>query len=247
MDGMDEVDQGAVPGTQLVAGGLTIEQLQEAVPEEFRLKVTQEWVDELNGLGHDQDTNELIQQNFVSYVTVLKEGKWSMQDYVSAVQYVSFKLMGMSNTASWKQTFPKRYARLVAQGVGDKAISAHVAAYHKNKLVNRLMEQSMVPAWLINQHVYQQAINRQAWLMKNAKSQMVQTTAANSLLNALKRPEAAKVEIELGVRDDDGLRALKEAMAGMAEKQLSAIQAGVKTKDTVNQRIVVDAEFREVG
>ena len=49
------------------------------------------------------------------------------------------------------------------------------------------------------------------------------------------------------MRDDDGLRALKEAMAGMAEKQLSAIQSGVKTKDTVNQRIVVDAEFREVG
>ena len=238
----------AAPGSQAVnaAGVLTIEMVQQAVPEEFRLKVTQEWVDQLNSLGHDQDTNELIQQNMVSYVAVIKEGRWSMQDYTSAVQYVSFKLMGYTNLDSWKKTFPQRHTRLVAQGIDSKGISAHVAAYHKNKLVNRLMEQSMTPAWLVNQHVFQQAINRQAWLMRNARSEMVQTTAANSLLNALKRPEAAKIELEIGVRNDDGLRALNEAMTGMAEQQLAAIRNGAKTKDTINGAIVVDAEYREV-
>lgn len=234
-----------VAPVQTLPGQLTIAMVQEAVPEEFRLKVTQEWVDQLNALGHDQDTNELIQQNFVSYVQVLKEGKWSMQDYSSAVQYVSFKLMGLTNSDSWKRTFPQRHARLVAQGVSNKDISAHVAAYHRNKLVNKLMEQSMTPAWLINQHVFQQAINRQAWLMKNARSEMVQTTAANSLLNALKRPEAAKVELEIGVRNDDGLKALNDAMAGMASKQLDAIRSGVRTKDVINGPII-NAEYREV-
>jgi predicted lipid carrier protein YhbT len=220
---------------------LTQAEVQTALPASLKSAVSQELVDTLNGICTDEEIARTVRDNLLSYTAVLKEGKFKVEDYVNAVAYVSFKMMGYSNQESYVRTFPARYQTLVARGATDKDISAYVAAFAKNKLVNIILEQSLIPIWVLNQDVYQAAINKQVWLMKHAKREDVQQKAADSLLNHLKKPEAAAVQLNLNMADNSGLNELREQLGKMAEMQKDLIQAGMKTKEIAHQSIV-DAE-----
>lgn len=210
---------------------LTKDQVERAVPANLKSSITQDLVDTLNQIPVDPDMAQSIRENFLSYSGVLQDGKFKMEDYLHAIAYVSFKLVGRTNKEAYALVFPGRYAALVGRGMSEKDISAYVSAYNKGKLVNLILEQSLVPTWVLNAHVYQEAINTQAWLMANANSEKVRSDAANSILTHLKKPEAAGPLINLDMRESSGMNELKDALRQMAEKQVAAIEAGVSTKD----------------
>lgn len=220
---------------------LTQAEVQSALPANIKMVVPQELVDTLNNICTDEEVARTVRENMISYSGVMKDGKFRIEDYLHAVSYVSFKMMGYSNQESYTRTFPDRYQALVARGATDKDISAYVAAYSKGKLVNMILEQSLIPVWVLNQDIYQAAINKSFWLMKNAKREDVQQKAADSLLNHLKKPEAAAVQLNLGMTDSSGLKELKEQIGKMAEMQKDLIQSGMRTKDIAHQTII-DAE-----
>ncbi len=223
---------------------LTLQEVESALPSHLKINVTQDMVDELNNLSNDPEAARNMRENFISYTNVMREGRFKLEDYVSAVAYVSYKLMGYTNKESYQRTFPDRYTILVAKGTSDKDISAYVAAYNKNKLVNLILEQSLIPTWVLNQDMYQEALNQQFYLMKNANSEKVQTDAANSILTHLKKPENKKVELEIGVKNHSGLEEMKKAMVEMAELQQQMIEGGASTKSIAHARII-DAEIVE--
>lgn len=216
---------------------LTVQELSQCLPASMKGQATQSLADKINQLVSDPDVAEQISNNFVILSSVLKEGRYKLDDYMNAIQYVSFKLMGMSNLESYKLTFPQRYQRLVSKGASDKDISAYVAGYNKGKLVSSLLEQAAIPAWLLNQGVFQDAINHQAFLMKNAKSEKVQSDAANSLIVALKQPEKKEVSVNLGVTETDGMREMKEMLGNLAQAQKDLISQGVTTKKIAHQNL----------
>lgn len=217
---------------------LTRDQVERALPPNLRNAATQEFTDQINTIIADPLVAEQVRQNFISYSTVLKDGKFKTGDYLNAVVYVSYKLMGDSNQEAYAKTFPKRFQDLKAKGTSTKDISAYVAAYNKGKLVNMVLEQCLVPAWVLNQDLYQKAINTQAYLMENANSEKVRAEAANSLLTHLKRPETTKVELDVGLKDNSGLTELKNALEGMASKQLEMMRAGVGVKEITHSPLI---------
>jgi hypothetical protein len=210
---------------------LTRDQVERALPPNLKSAATQAFTDQINTIIADPLVAEQVRQNFVSYSTVLKDGKFKTEDYLNAVIYVSYKLMGDTNQEAYAKTFPQRYQALLQKGTSTKDISAYVAAYNKGKLVNLVLEQCLVPAWVLNQDLYQKAINTQADLMQNANSEKVRCEAANSLLTHLKRPEATKVELDVGIKDNSGLSELKQALIGMAEKQEQLIRSGIQVRE----------------
>jgi hypothetical protein len=145
------------------------------------------------------------------------------------VKYVSHKLRGCTNLAAYSITFPDKIQRFQAQGVPAKDIASYVTAYNKSKLVNLIMEQTLVPAWVLNQDLYQKALNVQADLMLNANSEKVRTDAANSILTQLKQPETKKIELDLGIKKDSSIDALRQATMELVAQQRMALQAGVMT------------------
>lgn len=224
---------------------LTLEEVVNAVPTTLKNSITQNYVDKLNGITTDEIIRDNIQRNFISYTAILKEGKFKTEDYLYAVAYVSFKLMGYTDKDAWVKTFPDRYTKLVAQGIPDKTIASYVSIYKKGKLVNLIMEQSLVPSWVLNQHMFQEALNVQFDLMKNADSEKVRTEAANSLLTHLKKPEAAKnaVTINMNEQDQQGMSALADALNNLASSQRQAIVNGsMKTIDVASTRLVREGE-----
>lgn len=219
---------------------ITVQDVEKALPANLKSAASQQLADTLNNAFADPDICKEITDNFVSYTNVLQEGKYRVEDYISAVKYVTFKLMGKTNQDAWALTFPQRYQNLVAKGCDKREMSSHVSMYNKGKLVNAILEQTLVPIWVLNQHIYQEAINTQADLMRTANSEKVRSDAANSIMTHLGKPKdvAASVAIQVNVQNN-GMDELKDLLMKTAEEQRSAIESGVGIKHITAQKIQV--------
>lgn len=219
---------------------LTEDDLKRALPQHLRASVTPSLVNTVNTISSDPIMAENIRDNIIGYAAILKEGKFKTEDYIHAVAYVSYKLMGYNNEDAYARTFPNRYAALIAKNTSKKDISAYVSAYHKGKLVGLIMEQSLVPSWVLNQDLYQKALNVQADLMLNANSEKVRTDAANSILTHLKKPEAkGDFQINLNTPESSGMKEMRDMLGQLAQQQQDLIREGrMKTIDVAAAKLV---------
>lgn len=224
---------------------LTKDEVVKAMPATLKSSVTQQLVDTVNNATSDPLIAEQVRNNFISYAAVLKDGKFKTQDYVNAVTYVSFKLMSYSNEEAYSRTFPQRHADLIARGTTKKDISAYVSAYHRGKLVSLIMEQSLVPTWVLNQDLYQKALNVQADLMVNAISEKARVDAANSILTHLKKPEVNNFQLNLQMEDNSGMNELRHTLTQLAAQQKELIENGVSAK-TIAASPIIDGEVIDV-
>lgn len=219
---------------------LTVDDLKQCLPPALRTAATQSLADLVNNASSDPEMAKTIRENFVGYTHVLKEGRFKTEDYLYGVTYVSFKIMGYTNQESYKRTFPARYQALVARGATEKDISAYVSAYNKNKMINMILEQTLVPVWVLNQDIYQSAINTQAKIMLDVSvNSRDRTAAANSLLTHLKKPETKQVELSIGVNESNGMTELNAIMQSLAGRQQELIAQGATTREIAHQSLSV--------
>lgn len=225
---------------------LTVALFQQALPDKVKKSVNQELIDQVNATLSDPEEFEAYRDNLLSYTRVMSDGRFKVSEYVNAVRYVSHKLMGATNIEAYTKTFPDKYTRFVAQGVATKDIASYVTAYNKSKLVNLIFEQTLIPSYVLNQDMYQKALNVQAHLMVSANSEKVRTDAANSLLTHLKMPEKTKVELDINLKEDSSISALRAATMALAQAQLAAIGSGSATAQEIAHSRVVMAEVVDV-
>ena len=228
---------------------LTIDQFKQALPDKVKKSVSQELIDQVNSTLSDPDMFEAYRDNLLSYTRVMADGRFKVSEYINAVRYVSHKLMGSSNIDAYTKTFPDKYQRFMAQGVAAKDIASYVTAYNKSKLVNLIFEQTLIPSYVLNQDLYQKALNVQAELMVSAKSEKVRADAANSLLTHLKMPEKQKVELEVSVKEDSSIAQLRSATLELARQQRLSMEAGqLNAQQVAHSRLqVVDVEAKEIS
>jgi len=224
---------------------LTKEDIRKALPAQLRMKISDELVAKVNSISMDPMVADEVRNNFIGFNHVLKDGKFKIEQYLEACAYVTYKMMGYNNQDSYALTFPDRYREMRAAGKNDKHISSFVSAYNSNKLVNIILEQSIIPACILNQDLYQKALNRQAYLMVYANSEKVQCDAANSILNALQRPATNKLEIDMVVKDNSGIAELKDALIQVAAQQADLIKAGGSTKFIAHSQLF-DADGKKI-
>lgn len=227
---------------------LTLEDLKKALPTRLHTALGQELLDKVNNLNSEvPDAAENIRDNFITYVSVLSEGKYKLEDYLNAIKYVSFKLMGKTNRDAYRFTFPDRFWAMKEKEIPEKDIDSIISAYNRNKLVNAIYEKTIIPSWILNQDAYQEAINTQVKLMRTANSERVKAMAADSILNHLKRPEnlgqaQLNINVNTSVLDD-----LQKNMLELVKTQRELIKAGVSTKEVAEQRIYVDVKPEDIG
>jgi len=213
---------------------LTLKEVQDSLPAGQKGHITQPMVDQLNTLSKDPNEARYIRENFVTFAQVLSEGRFKLGDYVRAVMYVSHKVMGKSNLESYKATFPDRHRQMVADGRAPKDIASYVAAYNKGKLVNLVYERAAIPTWVLNQDMFQSALNTQYEIMNDIhESGRVRVEAANSLLTHLKKPDDNKAELKIEIGMNDGMQALEQRIREMAEVQQKTIEGNLITAQAV--------------
>lgn len=220
---------------------ITIEQFERVLPKKNKGKLTTEMVENINNLMTDQQLRENFRENLLSYTGVMSDGKYKIQSYIDAVRYVSYKLLGASNIEAYTKTFPNRFQRLVNEGADDKTISSYSTAYNKTQLVNKIMEQTLVPSHVLNADLYQKAINTQATLMITANSEKVRTDAANSLLVHLKMPEVTKIEMDIGITADKSVSELRATTLALVKQQKAMIESGaMQVKEIAHSKLVIE-------
>lgn len=219
---------------------LSLPQLQQALPKGFRNNATQDLVDKVNALTTDPIVREAYRDNLLSYTKVMADGRFQIGNYVDAVRYITHKLMGDTNHMAYIKTFPDRHQNFLNNGTCAKDIASYITSYNKNKLVNLIREQTLIPTYILNADLYQQAINTQAAIMVdedvNARDR---TAAANSLLQHLKAPEATKVELDVSIKTDNVIKDLRETTLGLVAQQKKMIQDGVVNPKEVAESIIV--------
>lgn len=226
---------------------ITEEQLRAALPSSFRNRVSQEVLDDINQILSDEDIGTAFRENLVCFTSVLQEGKYSLTEYVNAVKYVSYKAMGDTNIQAYCKVFPDRLSRWNEKGIDDKTRSSYVSIYNKTQLVNKITERVLVPSWILNQDLFQKALNTQAEIMCDSRASFVaRSKAADSLLNALKRPEAQKIDLNVNQKESVDMLDLKASLKDLVDMQTKLIRAGsMSAKDICERDLIVEGEYVE--
>jgi len=221
---------------------LTKEQFLRVLPK--KCTVTDEIIDDINGLLADPQLRENFRDNLLSYTSVMNDGRYKLTSYVSAVRYVSHKLLGSSNIEAYCKTFPDRYNRMVSEGMDNRQISSFSSAYNKTELVNKIYSQTLVPTHVLNADLYQKAINVQAALMVDDEvSPKVRSDAANSLLTHLKMPETSKIELDVNVKQDSAIDELRASTLELVKQQRLMLEAGaMDTKEVAESKLITVIE-----
>ena len=220
---------------------LTLDQVRNALPPGNRNNVSQDMVNQLNALSKDPEEARYIRENFVSFSQVLMEGRFRLGDYVQAVMFVSYKVMNKTNIEAYRLTFPDRHAAMVKAGKAQKDIASIISAYNKGILVTKIMERAIIPTWILNQDMFQSALQTQYELMNDVMvSDKVRCEAANSLLTHLKKPEIHKSELKIEIAMNNGMAALEENLRKMSQAQLNMIETdpNVSANDIAAMRLV---------
>lgn len=219
------------------------EDLKQALPASLRKGVNDTLINQLHQTINDPVMLNNYTENIISFTSVLKEGKFKLVNYLNAVRYVSFKLMNMTNKDAYIKAFPDRYKNWLARGTSSNDIAAYVSMYHKGKLVQLIFEQTLIPVHVLNAPLYQHALNVQADLMMNARSEKVRCEAANSILSQLKPPEKKKIELDIGLKEDTAIADLKATTMDLVAKQKAMIQSGALTPEQIaHSPLLIEAE-----
>ena len=214
-----------------------------ALPERMHKKISPFLLEKLQKVISDSEVAERFKENLISYNSILSTGKNSVTDYVNAVMYVSYKLMGDTNLDAYRKTFPEKIELFNKQRKTRETINAHVSAYNKTKLVIGILSQSLIPTHVLNADVYQEAINVQANLMRNATREDVRQKAADSLMNHLAPPVETKLSIDVNTNgSSDYLTSLREQTQALIEAQRAAIRAGSTNATDVAKSKIIDVQ-----
>ena len=224
---------------------LTTEQVANLVPKNKRNLINDELMDKINTVASDPLMSEEFKANFLTYSNVMQQGKFSVIEYKSAVHFVTCKLLGDLDVTAYIKVFPDRYERLLGQGLDRSSISPYVSAYKNNKLITAIMEQTLVPTYIVNAPMYQEALNVQADLMMNARSEMVRSVAASAILTQLKAPESAKLEVDITLKKDSIVDDYENVMRELAKQKRAMMTEGGDVKAIANFDLAVEAEIIE--
>ena len=217
---------------------LTREQVIASLPEKSAKHVSSALVDHINKIVNEPESREYFRQNLMNYNTVLQEGKYTITAYVSAVMYVSYKMMGYSNIDAFARTFPDKMERYKKERKSQDEIHNFVSGYNRTKIVVSITTKARVPAYILNMDIHQESINVLADIMRNGKNEMAKVKAASDLMNYLTPPEDSAIKVDVGV-EHTFLTNVKDALKDLVAQQRSAVAAGhVTAVDMANARII---------
>ena len=218
---------------------LPIETVKKLVPKSQRGLITQDFLDKIEASVQNSLIAEEFKNNFITYLNVLSTGKYKMEDYISAVKYVSFKLLGYSNVDAYAATFPDRYERLKREG--QEQIEAFASMYNKNKLVMQIYEQTIVPTYVLNAPLHQEALNELAKMIKDPSVRgMTKVKACEAILQHTKQPEIVKGELTIGIEQQDTISELRDVVEQLAEVNRLSITKNIKSIKEVAEAKIID-------
>lgn len=190
----------------------------------------------------DSHIREVYRDNLIQFVDVFNGQGVNFKKYMLAVKFCTYRLLGDTILEAYEKTFPLKVRNWRIEKRSSRYMDAAASQFSRSLLVTKIMQRSLVPVHILNMDLHQEAINKQAELMRTAKSEMVRMKAAECLIRELKQPEEQKVSIDVNHRSD-ALDELKKVTRDLALAQRKAISQGsVEVIDVVEAEIVSQDE-----
>lgn len=217
------------------------EQMQKFLPKNKKHLASDTMVQLLQDPLNTDNIQEFITENFISYTDLLKDtSAYGLKEYINAVRFASYRMLGDTWLDCYKKTFPDRYEQHLADGKSLDALRARADGFSRTKLVQTMLERGYVAPYILNQPLFQQALNTAANIMLNEKTPaMARVQAAKTVLEYTKAPEVQKLQMDIGVKASDELNQLEETMNRFAQMIHQGIHTGVlNSKEAIESNII---------
>ena len=222
-----------------------LEAVKKLLPKNQRNMITQEFLDTIENSMSNSLIADQFKENFITYLNVLSTGKYKIEDYINAVKFVSFKLLNYSNLDAYTATFPERYQRL--KNEGQEQIDSFASAYAKGKLVIQIYQQTLVPSYVLNAPLHQEALNKLAVMINdpNVKG-LIRVKACEAILNNTKPPESIKHEFSFGVDQQDTISDLRAITEELASTYRLALENGKTDLQSIANAKIITLDCEEI-
>lgn len=228
---------------------LTLSSVQSQLTGPQKLMVDEGVIDEINKLVHDPDYGPEFLESYLDCLNVLAEApRNNHTQYLNAMKFFSLVEAGNSLTDAYVKTFPDRFNNRQAGNPGKspdevrQLLRGEASRYNASKLMAEIRRVATIPIQLVHRHLLNDAILVQADLMMNARSEMVRSKAADTLIRELKPAE----DQVLNVKVEDGsvsvIAELQKAAQALAASQHEAVMAGVPLKQISQSKVYTPEE-----
>lgn len=228
---------------------LTLASVQSQLTGHQKLMVDEGTIKEINKLVHDPDYGPEFLESYLDCLNVLAEApRNNHSQYLNAMKFFSLVEAGNSLTDAYVKTFPDRFNRRAEGNPGKspdqvaQMLRGEASRYNGSKLMAEIRRVATIPIQLVHRHLLNEAILKLADLMANAKSEMVQSKAADSLIRELKPAE----DQVLNVKVEDGsisvIAELQAAAQALAAAKYERVMAGVPLKEIAQSKIYTVAD-----
>lgn len=240
--------------------------VQGLVRKQWRSYIDDEFIDRLNNLGGESKVlSKIYKDNFFSWLKAVSGDDWDcrkygIEDYVNAVKFVSLRLLGNTILDSYKEVFPDR-VMLVEKEYEEDGDSSKLkerlnwlaSAYSKGKLVVKILQLTLVPSYIINAPLYDEALQKLADMIRNDEVRgMAKVKACEAILEATKQPEVIEQNVNVnvggGMIRNEAMDELREVTEKLATTLKMEMEKGKhKLQEVADIELVKKAEEGEVA
>ena len=234
--------------SEVIKQEITKEKLQELFRSNNRkINITDEALDLINQAVNDPVFDGFkLMETMVTYQNVLEGSNAPLVDYINAIKFTSFLEANEGNyTDAYIKTFWSRdfiQDRVYASTDSDeyKQITSAANRYRKSKLVTKIITQSEIPFYILFQGYRYKALNRLVYEMEHAHLPKDRINAADKVLQHTAPPEEMKLQLDLGVKDNENniVAQYEKAMQRLATEQRLAIKNSANADEVVNVKLV---------
>jgi len=230
---------------------LTLDLVQSQLKPNQRQTIGEETVAEIQKLAEDPDYGEEFLDCYIDHLNIFKENAGrSHTQYLNAVKFFSLVESGNSLTDSYIKLFPERYQARKRNNPTEEnskeLVRGEASRFNSSMLVTEIRKVAAVPVQLIHRHLLHKAILKQADLMENACSEIVQQKASACLIEQLKPEEDNTIKVKVEDNTTSVIEQLSKAAEALAIRQNERVLGGLSVQaissSKIQEAVVVEGE-----
>lgn len=231
---------------------ITKEELIRRFPSK-KATLTNEVIALVNDANNDPDFNgDEFLENMMTYQSIMHKNSGSLAEYVNALKFCAFLEAEVANyTEAYKRarandTFVIERANLPKDSTGYKELTNAASRYRKTPMVRDILTQAEMPLYLMFQGARYGAVAKLVEEMEDAQFSKDRISAAKAILEHVKPPENMKVELDIGVKQDNVIDRYENMINSLVEHQKQEILDGKDLHDITNVSIINSSKDEDI-
>lgn len=227
---------------------LTKEKLQSMVPKGTKITIDDEIIDMIKDMENDTGVlQQYLEEQLLGNMSVLKEAKVSMPEYIRAVKFVALK-QNTDIIKAWAIVFPKKYDELIKRKKSGKTVNeySYASNYDKTKAVQIITKQTLLHPSILFAPYHGESVRKMYSLMNNDEaSYKVQLESAIALEAATRMPEDKTLKVSISQSDAqlEQQKEMNQNIGRLVEQMQNGFKQGVDVAELQKIHVnVIDVE-----